>query len=51
MFKALVVSELDGAVTSEIKQLEESDLPEGDLTIRVEYSTLNYKDGMVIKGI
>ncbi len=51
MFKALVVSELDGALTSEIKQLEESDLPEGDLTIRVEYSTLNYKDGMVIKGI
>ena len=51
MFKALVVSESDGSVTSEIKQLEESDLPEGDLTIRVEKSTLNYKDGMVVKGI
>ena len=51
MFKALVVSELDGSVTSEVKQLEESDLPEGDLTIRVENSTLNYKDGMVVKGL
>ncbi|MDX1576364.1 MAG: oxidoreductase, partial [Kiloniellales bacterium] len=51
MFKALVLSENDGAVTAEITELEESDLPEGDVTLATEYSTLNYKDGMILNGI
>ena len=51
MFKALVLTENDGAVTAEFMELEVSDLPEGDVTLATEYSTLNYKDGMILNGI
>ncbi len=51
MFKAHVLTETDGKVTGALTELEESRLPEGDVTVDVEYSTLNYKDGMVLKGI
>ena len=51
MFNALVLDEKDGKVTSAIRQLEVSDLPAGDVTVAVEYSTLNYKDGMILNGL
>ncbi len=51
MFKALLLEEADGKVSSSIQALEESRLPEGDVTIAVQYSTLNYKDGMILKGL
>jgi acrylyl-CoA reductase (NADPH) len=51
MFKALVLTESDGAVSSEIKDLDETELPDGDVTVATEYSTLNYKDGMIVNGI
>ncbi len=38
-------------VTSAVTELTDDQLPEGDVTIDVEYSSLNYKDGMIIKGI
>jgi acrylyl-CoA reductase (NADPH) len=50
-FKALVLSESDGKVGNEIQELATSDLPEGDVRVRVEYSDVNYKDGMVVNGI
>ncbi|WP_417427680.1 MDR family oxidoreductase [Kiloniella sp.] len=52
MFKALVVDKSEeGVVSSEIKELENSSLPtEGNVTVAVEYSTLNYKDGLCITG-
>jgi len=50
-FKALVLSESDGKVSNEIQELTSSDLPEGDVLVRVEYSDVNYKDGMVFNGI
>jgi len=50
-FKALVLSEADGKVSNEIQKLTSSDLPEGDVLVRVEYSDVNYKDGMVVNGI
>ncbi len=50
-FPALVLTETDGKVSQEIKTLHDADLPAGEVTVRVEYSTVNYKDGMVIKGI
>ncbi len=34
----------------QLEQLDESALPEGDVTVRVAYSTLNYKDGLAITG-
>lgn len=51
MFKALVLEETDGKVAAAVTELDEAQLPEGDVTVAVDYSTLNYKDGMVIKGI
>ena len=50
-FKALVLSESDGKVSNEIQKLTSSDLPEGDVLVRVEYSDVNYKDGMIVNGI
>ncbi|MDO9525436.1 MAG: oxidoreductase, partial [Gemmobacter sp.] len=47
MFKALVVEKSsEGAVTASVQQLPEDRLPEGDVTVAVEYSTVNYKDGL-----
>src|SRR5688572_1219510 len=51
MFKALLLTEKDGKVSSEITQLDEERLPEGDVIVRVQYSTLNYKDGLILNGL
>jgi acrylyl-CoA reductase (NADPH) len=50
-FSALVLRENDGKVSAAIERLSDNDLPEGDVTVRVEHSTLNYKDGMILNGI
>ncbi|NKB60060.1 MAG: acryloyl-CoA reductase [Alphaproteobacteria bacterium] len=50
-FPALVLTEDDGKVASAVTTLGEDDLPEGDVTVRVTYSGLNYKDGMIVNGI
>lgn len=51
MPRALMLEETDGKVTAAIKEISDAELPEGDVTVDVEYSDLNYKDGMVINGI
>lgn len=52
MFNALVIDRNDDkSVSASIKQLNDEDLPEGDVTIDVAYSTLNYKDGLVLGGL
>lgn len=51
MFKAILLEDNEGAVTQRLTELEDSALPEGDVTVDVEFSTLNYKDGMVLNGI
>jgi acrylyl-CoA reductase (NADPH) len=50
-FKALILQEADKKVTPGLQELSLSDLPDGDVTVDIEFSTLNYKDGMVLKGI
>jgi acrylyl-CoA reductase (NADPH) len=50
-FKALVLHEDGGKVTSRIERVEEARLPPGDVTVAVAYSTLNYKDGMILNGL
>jgi len=50
MFEALLLEEKDGKVTGSIRSLEESALPAGNVTVDVEYSTLNYKDGLILAG-
>jgi len=49
MFKALLLEKSDAGFKAGVKELDDASLPpEGDVTIRVEYSTLNYKDGLAI---
>jgi acrylyl-CoA reductase (NADPH) len=50
MFSAIVITKGDAGQTVEVAQVDEAQLPEGDVTISVEYSTLNYKDGLAITG-
>lgn len=48
-FRALVVEKDDeGKTSASVQQLDEAQLPEGDVTVAVEYSTVNYKDGLCI---
>ncbi len=49
-FTALVLNSDDKDISVEIKSLIESDLPDGDVTVAVEYSTVNYKDGLIVDG-
>ena len=49
--KALVLREAGGKVAGAIEELAESQLPAGDVTVAVQYSTLNYKDGLVLGGL
>lgn len=51
MFKALVIDMSENQISSTVKELSEHDLPPGDVTIKSSYSTLNYKDGMILEGI
>ncbi len=51
MFHALVLEEEEGKVRSSIQELDEASLPDGDVTVAVDYSTLNYKDGMILGGV
>ena len=51
MFKALLLEEKDGKVSSRITELAEDKLPAGDVTVAVDYSTLNYKDGLILGGL
>lgn len=49
-FSALVLREGDDGPVGAIEQLSDADLPDGDVTVDVEYSSLNYKDGMALTG-
>jgi len=50
MFNALLVTKDDDGQHVAFAQLDDSDLPDGDVIIDVEFSTLNYKDGLALTG-
>ncbi len=50
MFKAILVERGEQTYRASLTDLEESRLPPGDVTVRIEYSTLNYKDALAITG-
>ena len=50
MFKALVLNQQDKSTVASVEQLDESVLPAGDVIVGIEYSSLNYKDGLAITG-
>ena len=49
-FKAIVIDKTDAAQNVTLKDFDEKDLMEGDVTLRPEWSTVNYKDGLALTG-
>lgn len=50
MFKGILIEKDDAGYRAAIKDIDEAQLPDGDVTVRVSHSTLNYKDGLAITG-
>ena len=46
-FQAMVLDKVNDQTKLEVKQLSMDDLPEGEVTVRVAYSSVNYKDALV----
>src|SRR5476651_1603103 len=46
----MVIEKSDGATRAALTDFDEVNLMDGDVTVRVEYSTINYKDGLAITG-
>ena len=49
-FKAIRIDKADKGTTAALTQFDEAELMEGDVTVAVEWSTLNYKDGLAVTG-
>jgi acrylyl-CoA reductase (NADPH) len=49
-FKAIVVEKADGGTKATMADFDDANMMDGDVTVRVEYSTINYKDGLAITG-
>ena len=49
-FKALLATKTDGTISTTVTCLDEKDLKSGDVSIVVDYSTVNYKDALAISG-
>lgn len=50
MFKALVLDQIEKTISSAIQELSEDALPEGNVLVNVDYSSINYKDGLAVTG-
>jgi len=50
MFKGILIEKDESGYRAGLRDIDESQLPEGDVTVRVSHSTLNYKDGLAITG-
>ena len=50
VFKAIVVEKAESGTKAALTDFDEANLMDGDVTVRVEYSTVNYKDGLAVTG-
>jgi acrylyl-CoA reductase (NADPH) len=50
MFKGILVEQVEGRHTARVADLSPEQLPSGNVTVRVAYSTVNYKDGLAVTG-
>uniref|UniRef100_Q07IB1 Alcohol dehydrogenase, zinc-binding domain protein n=1 Tax=Rhodopseudomonas palustris (strain BisA53) TaxID=316055 RepID=Q07IB1_RHOP5 len=50
MFKAIRIDKAEKGTTATLTQFDEAELMEGDVTVGVEWSTVNYKDGLAVTG-
>ena len=48
--RAILINKDDNGYAAAVSDVDENDLPEGDVTVQVDYSTLNYKDSLAITG-
>ena len=49
-FKALILDQEGENFSREVKSIDKSFLKHGDVTVKVDYSDLNFKDGMILKN-
>jgi acrylyl-CoA reductase (NADPH) len=49
-FKAIVIEKTEGGTKAALTDFDDTNLMDGDVTVRVEYSTINYKDGLAVTG-
>jgi acrylyl-CoA reductase (NADPH) len=50
MFKGILIHKDDNGYRAELSDIDDTQLPQGDVTVRISHSTLNYKDGLAITG-
>ena len=50
MFKGILINKDEAGYRAALHDIDEAQLPEGDVTVRIAWSTLNYKDGLAITG-
>lgn len=50
-FKALLTTKISDAMTTHLVDFKENDLMPGDVTVAIDYSTINYKDAMAVSGL
>ena len=48
--QALILEQQDGKTLASVQPLDENQLPEGDVTVDIHWSSLNYKDALAITG-
>ena len=49
-FRAVRIDKTETGQTAKLVDFDESELMDGDVTVRVEWSTVNYKDGLAVSG-
>lgn len=50
MFNSLLINKKEDHYSAQFVETAESDLPEGDVTVNIDYSSINYKDALAITG-
>lgn len=50
MFRGILIEKDETGYAAAVKDIDEASLPDGDVTVKVSYSTINYKDGLAITG-
>ena len=50
MFKSILINKQDDRYTAQFTEIAESELPAGDVTVNIDYSSVNYKDALAITG-
>ena len=50
MFKAILIEKQDSTQSARVAEVDPTQLPDAPVTVRIEYSTINYKDGLAITG-